>query len=154
MLFRRPSFPSWSSASGAEAPRFPWHRREPEKPGPDTLCRLTAVIENSSERPVSQLAFEVTLDGQPLKVYERQLFYQLLPVGERSEVQLFNFWTSEEGRPAPANGKLTVEVTLAAAQFMKVDLSSDEEGEIETWTPQGEVPGLPQERSAELQLVP
>lgn len=129
-------------------------RIEPEKPGPDTLCRLTAVIENTSERPVSQLAFEVRLDEQPLEVYERQLFYQLLPAGESSEVRLFNFWTSEEGRPAPADGKLTVEVTLAAAQFMKVELSRDDQGEIETWTPQGEVPRLPLERSVELQLVP
>ncbi len=115
----------------------------PAKAGPESLCQLTVILRNDGDRPASQLAFEVRLEGEPLAVYERQLFYKLLPAGESTMLRLFNFWTSETGRPPPADGALDVEVVLREAQWMEVGKVSEEGGEVETWTPLGAVPALP-----------
>ncbi|HVR28801.1 MAG TPA: CARDB domain-containing protein [Thermoanaerobaculia bacterium] len=120
----------------------------PASPGVDTLCRLTAAIRNEGEVAASQLAFTVRLNGEPLAVYESQLYYQALPPGETSEVRLYNFWTTETGRGRPADGKLVVEVVLEQARWMKIE----RDGDTETWTPVGEVSGLPSRAEIALQL--
>lgn len=122
---------------------------EPANPGPDTLCRLTVTLSNKGDRVASQLGFAVTLNGQALPVYARQLFYYRLEPGATAEIPLYNFWTTETSRPAPADGKLEVAVTLDEAMWM--DISVDAEG-VEVWKPLEPVAGLPSEASVTLQL--
>ena len=85
-------------------------------------------------------------------MYEKQLFLQVIDAGESEEVALFNFWTSETGRPAPADGKLDVLGRLREARWVEVS-EVEEDGEmVEVWTPLGDVPGLPQTVSMTLNL--
>lgn len=111
----------------------------PPNPGPDTLCQLRVEVKNGGDRIASQLAFAVKVNGQELPVYKNQLFMQRLEPGKTSTVRLYNFWTTETGRAAPADGKYRVEVTLASAQWYTVATKDA----VEEWTPQGAVPGLP-----------
>ena len=111
----------------------------PPNPGPDTLCQLRVEVKNGGDRIASQLAFAVKVNGQELPVYKNQLFMQRLDPGKASTVRLYNFWTTETGRAAPADGKYRVEVTLASAQWYTVATKDA----VEEWTPQGAVPGLP-----------
>ena len=111
----------------------------PPNPGPDTLCQLRVEVKNGGDRIASQLAFAVKVNGQELPVYKNQLFMQRLDPGKTSTVRLYNFWTTETGRAAPADGKYRVEVTLASAQWYTVATKDA----AEEWTPQGAVPGLP-----------
>lgn len=110
-----------------------------EPPGPESLVRLTVAIANRGERIASALAFTVEVAGQELPVYRNQVFLKAIPPGGTTELRLYNFWTGETGRPAPADGKLTVVVTLEEASWMEV---ADEEG-VEVWKPLGAVEGLP-----------
>ena len=110
-----------------------------EAPGPETLVRLTVSIANRGEEIASALVFQVTVAGQELPVYRDQVFLKAIPPGETTELRLYNFWTGETGRPAPADGKLPVEVTLTEARWTEV---VDEEG-VEVWKPLGPVEGLP-----------
>ncbi len=71
-----------------------------------------------------------------------------VPAGESAEIKLYNFWSTETSRPMPSNGKLEVEVTLAAAQWTKVSM----EDEVEVWEPLGEIAGLPQAKSITLEM--
>jgi hypothetical protein len=121
---------------------------EPAKPAADTLCRLRVEIENSDERIATQLGFTVTINGQRLPVYESHLFMFPLAPGGKSELPLYNFWSTETSRPEPANGKLEIEVTLREARWMKIAT----EGDTETWTPLGEVAGLPVSYSVTLTM--
>lgn len=124
----------------------------PAKPGPDTLCRLVATIDNKGSRAVYSFGFDVELDGRALPVYEQQLFLQVIEPGESAEVALYNFWTSEQGRPAPVDGKLKVVVRLREARWVEVT-EVEEDGEtVEVWTPVGDVAGLPQAASRMLEL--
>ena len=116
----------------------------PAAPGPDTLCQLRVEVKNGGDRIASQLAFAVKLNGQELPVYRNQLFMQRLDPGKSATVRLYNFWTTETGRAAPADGKYRVEVTLVSAQWYEV---ASKDG-VEEWTPQGAVPGLPVTASA------
>lgn len=108
--------------------------------GPDTLCRLSVRVSNRGEETVSYLGFAVEVEGTPLVVYRNQLFVQALPPGETTTVDLYNFWTSESGRPAPTDGALTVTVRLEEAR--RVAIATDEAG-AEVWTPGDAVAGLP-----------
>lgn len=110
-----------------------------EAPGPETLVRLTVSIANRGEEIASALVFQVTVADQELPVYRDQVFLKAIPPGETTELRLYNFWTGETGRPAPADGKLPVEVTLTEARWTEV---VDEEG-VEVWKPLGPVEGLP-----------
>lgn len=110
-----------------------------EPPGPESLVRLTVAIANRGERIASALAFTVEVAGQELPVYRNQVFLKAVPPGGTTELRLYNFWTGETGRPAPADGKLAVVVTLEEASWMEV---ADEEG-VEVWKPLGAVEGLP-----------
>ena len=114
-------------------------RVDPDKPAADTLCRLQIEIENSDERVATQLGFTVTINGQKLPVYESHLFMFPLSPGAKSELPLYNFWSTETSRPEPASGKLEIVVTLREARWMNIAM----EGDTETWTPLGDVEGLP-----------
>jgi hypothetical protein len=63
-----------------------------------------------------------------------------LPPEEVTEVRLYNFWTTETGRPAPADGRLAVAVELTEAHWYRI--AEDDEG-VEVWTPLEPVSGLP-----------
>lgn len=119
---------------------------EPSSPGPDTLCRLRVTLRNAGEKTASLLGFAVEVAGHELPIYEKELYAFPVPPGETAELRLFNFWSSETGREAPEDGRLTVEVTLKEAQWVKIETVED----VETWTPLGAVPGLPS--SADLTL--
>lgn len=112
---------------------------EPAAPGPETLCQLRVKIANEGEKAATAFGFDVTVSGQRLPVYDNQLFLKVVPAGETVELALYNFWTSETGRPAPADGKMAVEVTLREARWVKV---GDEKG-VEVWDLQDEIGGLP-----------
>lgn len=114
-------------------------RVSPESPGPETLCTLTIEIANASERAITAFGFDVTVAGNPLPVYDNQLFLKVVPAGETVELPLYNFWTSETGRPAPADGKMPVEVSLREARWVKLG----EEDGTEVWELEGDVGGLP-----------
>lgn len=113
---------------------------EPGSPGPDTLCKLRVTLRNQGAEIASQLGFSVKINGQELGVYGNQLF--MYPVGAQAseEIPLYNFWSTETSREMPKNGKMTVEVSLNEARWMKI--ADDEEG-VEVWTPLGDVEGLP-----------
>ncbi|HEX5760769.1 MAG TPA: hypothetical protein VF121_16390 [Thermoanaerobaculia bacterium] len=121
---------------------------EPAAPAVETLCKLRVKVRNGGDRIASRLAFEVKLNGQALPVYARQLYLQNLPAGQVSEVRLYNFWTTESSRPAPKDGKLTVEVALKEATWVEVAM---EEG-VEVSRPLGPVPGLPVAKALAVQL--
>jgi len=111
----------------------------PENPAADTLCRLTVTLHNRGERPMTALGFDVSVAGHPLPVYDNQLFLKSIGPDETVDLALYNFWTSETGRPAPADGKMKVEVTLREARWLK----TGEEDGVEVWTLEGPVEGLP-----------
>ncbi len=122
----------------------------PARPGNETLCKLRVSIKNTDERPAYALGFSVSINGKDLRVYQRQLFMKPLPGSARgttTEIDLFNFWTSETGRPAPENGKLEIRVSLTKAKWLQVSQDKAEDGTAtEVWTPLGEVEGLPTEQ--------
>jgi hypothetical protein len=122
---------------------------EPTEPGPETLCKLRIKIRNGGGRPASSLRFAVKVAGHSLPVYGNQLFMYPLAPGAATEVRLYNFWTTETGRPAPPDGKLTVEVALTEARWLK--LTTDPDG-VEVWEPLEPVPGLPIAKSVTLPL--
>lgn len=117
--------------------------------GPDALARLTVKLANRGEKIASALVFTVEVEGQELPVYRNQVFLKAIPPGETIELPLYNFWTSETGRAAPADGELDVAVTLREARWME---HSEEEG-AEVWTPVGEVEGLPASASTVVKLT-
>ncbi len=121
----------------------------PEKPGIDTLCQLRVQVKNTGQATLTSLRFEVSLAGQTLPVYDKQLFLDELPPGETTEVRLYNFWTTETGRDAPKDGKLKLDVTLVEAQ--QVVITTDEDG-TEVWTLGAAVKGLPLSLSQTLAL--
>src|SRR5688572_30498664 len=124
---------------------------DPASPGPDTLCRLSVTLRNTGgegSKTASALAFRVKVDGRELPVYRNELFFRPVAAAATAEVRLHNFWSNETGRPFPASGKMTVEVTLAEAQWM--DVKSENGAEV--WTAAGPVEGLPVSKSVTLTL--
>jgi hypothetical protein len=119
---------------------------EPASPAPETLCRLSITLRNAGERPVSALELAVKLNGRPLPAYKDRLFLKAVEPGASREIRLFNFWSTEPGRPA--QGELTVDVTLARAAWMQKGMS----GGAEIWSPAGPVEGLPVTRSVRLTM--
>jgi hypothetical protein len=105
----------------------------------DTLCKLSVDLANGGDRIASQLAFTVKVNGRELPVYKNQLFMQRLDPGKTTTLKLYNFWTSETSRPAAADGKYEVEVSLVAAKWYQI---GDDKG-TEVWTPLDPVPVLP-----------
>lgn len=123
-------------------------RIEPASPAPETLCRLSVTLRNAGDRPVSALELAVKIDGRPLPAYKDRLFLKAVEPGASREVRLFNFWSSEPGRPAPADGKLTLEVTLARAAWMRKEVKDG----AEVWTAAGAVEGLPLTKTVTVQI--
>lgn len=116
--------------------------------GPESLARLTVKLANHGKETASVLAFTVEVAEQELPVYRNQVFLKPVPPGEPVELALYNFWTGETGRPAPADGKLTVEVTLREARWVEVTQEED----TEVWTPGDPVAGLPVSASVTVAL--
>lgn len=119
---------------------------EPDHPAKDTLCRLRVRLSNHGERPASLLGFEVRVAGRRLEAYDDDLFMVAIPPRGEEEVALFNFWSSESGRPFPADGRLEVEVTLREAHWIEAEgkgAGSDDGVGSETWRVLGAVDGLP-----------
>ncbi len=121
---------------------------EPASPGPDTLCRLSVTLRNAGERPASELELAVKLNGRELPAYKGRLYLKAVEPGASREIRLFNFWSTEPGRPAPADGKLAVEVTLARAAWMQRETKDG----AEVWTAAGPVEGLPITKAVTLQM--
>ena len=121
---------------------------QPDSPTADQLCRLTLRLRNGGSAILSRLVFRVALNGREIPVYRNHMFLTRIQPGSTETLQLFNFWTTESGRPAPADGILRVEVTLVDATWVRME--TDEEGT--TWYPEGPVPGLPISISTELTL--
>jgi CRISPR/Cas system-associated protein Cas7 (RAMP superfamily) len=122
---------------------------EPASPRPDTLCRLTVTLKNAGEQRASALEMTVKINGRELPAYGKRLYLTAVEPGATREVRLLNFWSTETGRPAPADGKLNVEVTLSRASWMR---KAARDG-AEVWTPMGDVPGLPVTRSVTLTMA-
>lgn len=116
----------------------------PEQPGADTLCQLHVTLRNAGDKPASELAFTVKVNGQELPVYRQHLFMMRLDPGKSTDLRLFNFWSSETSRPAPADGRYVVEVSLDASRWYTIV----QEGNEEVWTPGDAVAGLPARASA------
>jgi len=121
---------------------------EPSSPADDTLCKLHVTLKNHGTETASQLDFKVKINDQMLPVYRNQLFMFPLEAGASSDIKLYNFWSTETSRPSPKDGKLTVEVSLVAAQWTKISMEED----VEVWQPLGEVEGLPQSKSVTLEM--
>lgn len=158
---QEPSPPSAAEASGpGEAPQAQAGPQvtieaveiaapEGTKLGRESLARLTVKLANHGAKTASVLAFTVEVAGMELPVYRNQVFLKPIPPGESVELALYNFWTGESGRPAPADGKLVVDVTLREARWVEV---TEEEG-TEVWTPGEPVAGLPVSASATVALA-
>jgi hypothetical protein len=146
---------SWllaTAAVPAEAPRPPLTvegvKVEPASPRPDTLCHLTVTLKNAGPQAASSLEFVVKVNGRELPAYKRRLYLTPVAPGATRELRLFNFWSTETGRPAPADRRLKVEVTLARASWARKAVRDG----AEVWTPTGEIPGLPLTRSVTLTM--
>jgi hypothetical protein len=120
---------------------------EPAELKPDQLCQLRVELTNKGAQIASQLGFTIKLNDQVLGIYANQLFMYPIEPNATAEFRLYNFWTSESSRPFPANGKMSIEVILNEAQWMQREV----EGEVTTWTPLGEVEGLPSNERLALQ---
>jgi hypothetical protein len=137
-------------AAGAEKPPITIEsvKVEPVAPRPDTLCHLTITLKNGGAQLASGLEFVVKVNGTPLPAYAKRLYLISIEPGATRELHLFNFWSTETGRPAPADGKLNVEVTLAHASWAK---RTSRDG-AEILAPAGDVPGLPVSRNVTLTM--
>jgi len=141
------------AAAPAEAPKpaltLEAVKVEPASPRANTLCHLTITLKNAGEQRASNLELVVKINGQELAAYKKRLYLTPVEPGATREIRLFNFWSTEAGRPAPADGRLKVEITLAHASWVQ---KAARDG-AEVWTPLGDVPGLPQSRAITLTLA-
>jgi hypothetical protein len=112
---------------------------DPAKPGPETLCKLRVRIRNKGGQAASNFRFGVRINGQEIPIYKDHIYLQTVAAGAVGEVQLFNFWTTEAGRPAPEDGQLRLEVDLKEARRVEVKT----EGQVTEYKPLGDVEGLP-----------
>jgi hypothetical protein len=122
---------------------------EPAAPRADTLCHLTIALKNAGAQLASGLEFVVKVNGKALPAYDKRLYLIALEPGATRELHLFNFWSTEAGRPAPASGRLDVEVTLAHASWAR---RTTRDG-AEVLAPVGDVPGLPVVKNARVTMT-
>lgn len=122
---------------------------EPASPAPDTLCRLSVTIRNAGPRKASAFEIGVRINGQDLPAYKSRAYLQPVEPGAAGEIRLFNFWSTETGRPAPKDGKLAVEVTLARASWVEKETRDG----ADVWTPAGAVEGLPVSKTITLTMA-
>ncbi len=123
----------------------------PPQPKVDTLCRFRVFIANRSDRPISALRFAVSIDGEPLRAYDNQVFIETLAPGADTAVDLYNFWTSESERTATAGGSLEIQVRLESARFLERKIDDDGTEHIKLL---GAVEGLPIEQTLTLAIAP
>ena len=121
---------------------------EPASPGAETLCRLSVTLRNSGERQASAMEFTVKVNGKEVPAYKSRLYLEPIAPGATREIRLLNFWSTEAGRPLPADGKLALEVTLARASWMGREARDG----AEVWTPLGAADGLPLTHSLSFNL--
>jgi hypothetical protein len=78
----------------------------------------------------------VTVNGQRLASYVNDVFHTTLEPGKDTDLPLYNFWSSEAGRPYPADGRLVLEVRVIEARWLDpqsknptgpVELSGDDD---------------------------
>jgi hypothetical protein len=121
----------------------------PEKPiGPEgislgTLCNLKVKLRNRGTQKAYSFGFGVKINGREVATYDNMLYIQTVDSGASGEIVLSNFYSTEPGGPRPADGKVTIEVTLKKAQWVEIK----KEGNAQVWTPLGEVKGLPISKS-------
>jgi hypothetical protein len=125
-------------------------RIDPPNPGPDTLCHLAVTVRNAGTRRASALVFRVRIGGREVPAYSKEVFLPVIEPGATAEVRLHNFWTTETGRPAPANGRLDVEVALVEARWL--DVRTQDGAEVRVLG--DPVAGLPSPRSTRSTTVP
>ncbi len=122
---------------------------EPASPPPETLCHLRARLENHGEAPATAFVLEVWIEGRRVPATARRLYLTDLEPGAAAWIRLPNFWSSEGGRPAPADGRLSVEVRLVEARWETID--SSRKPAVRTLG--SEVPGLPLTRRIEVPIA-
>lgn len=122
----------------------------PDRPAAETLCQLRLRLHNDSEKPISGLELRVALDGRELTVYRNQLLMDFLAPRAPTEIELFNFWTTESDRPAPTDGQLRLEISVEKAHWLEITAAADG---TETWTLLEPVPGLPIAKRVEIALL-
>lgn len=123
---------------------------EPERPAAETLCTLRVTLENSGSDVATALRFEVAVAGVPLEVYAHHLFMPAVRPRASLELPLYNFWSSETGRPLPKGAALDVTVRLVEARAVTIETAEDGE---EVWTLGEAIAGLPVERTASVPLA-
>lgn len=122
----------------------------PAKAPADALCQLRARIENGGSAVATAFVFALKIDGKEIAVYRNHVFMDPIDPGETRSIKLYGFWTSETGRPLPASGNLTVELTLQEARWMKMEKDAEGAG---VWQDLGAVEGLPQTARRTVELV-
>jgi hypothetical protein len=120
-------------------------RVDPGATRPDLLHHLFVTVRNTGGLPVSALEFTVTVGGRSLRAYKERVFLDAVDPGAAREIRLLNFWSSEAGRPAPAN-PMKVEVSLLRAVWMQRESKDG----ATVWTPAGPVEGLPSAKTVML----
>ena len=60
----------------------------------------------------------MTVNGQRLASYINHNFRTTLQPGKETDVPLYNFWSSEAGRPYPGDGRLVIDVRLIGARWV------------------------------------
>ena len=140
-----------SEAQGEETRRPPLvlaARLAPSSAGPETLLRLSVVVDNRGQRPVSAFRFAVTAEGRQLPVYRDTVYLAPVAPGERRTLPLHNLWASEAGRPPPADGRLDVEVAVVEGSWV----AREETAEGLRWRLVGPVEGLPVRATATVEI--
>jgi hypothetical protein len=122
----------------------------PAKAPADALCQLSARIKNGGNAVATAFVFALKIDGREIAVYRNHVFMDPIDPGVTRAIKLYGFWTSETGRPLPATGDLTVELTLQEARWMKME--KDAQG-ARVWQDLGAVEGLPQTVEAIVELI-
>ena len=129
---------------------------QPGEVAADTLCKLEVQVTNHGSQPADALGFDVSVAGTQLKIYKTQLFLDPIAAGETKTIQLFNFWSSEDGRGLPAKGALRVEVRLREALWVRLGEAgtggSSGAVQQQTWESLGAVPGLPVSQEIEVKV--
>lgn len=113
---------------------------DPDEPTTDSLCTLSVTIRNDGEQSASRFRFAVFVNDVALPAYEVREFHTAVAAGEERSLVLLNFWATEESRPPPEDGTLTVRVELTQASWVRIAV--DEDG-VEEQILAGAVSGLP-----------
>ena len=125
-------------------------RVTPDAPTASTLCHLTIAVTNATDRPISRLGLAVTVNGRPVKAYERTLYMQTLRPHATTEIPLYNFWTTESSRPASADNRLVLEVAVVRAAWTIVTTPAG----VPTMAAAGSVAPLPAAKRIVVPLKP